>query len=154
MMVAAITMIGTQAVGQQTFDQGDKIVNLGVGVFGLGFNATAEYGIQKNLGVGAYFGYERISTGILGAIAGVNYGYNQFHVGARATYHLGELLKLDQSNIDLYAAGGLGVGIYRGTNTTLLLAVLTLLKVTCTLKFICGLVADTFSPKKWLAGQS
>ncbi len=108
-----LLLLGQQTMAQRSFGAGDKAVNLGVGLFGLGVSASAEYGIQKNLGVGPYFNYERINTGLLGAIAGINYGYNLFHVGARATYHLGELLKLNEDKIDFYVAGGIGAGIYR-----------------------------------------
>jgi hypothetical protein len=113
LLLAMLVMACTQSMAQRSFNAGDKAVNLGLGLFGLGVNASAEYGIQKNLGVGAYFSYERVSSGLLGAIAGVSYGYNEFHVGARATYHLGELLKLKEDKIDFYVAGGAGVNIYR-----------------------------------------
>lgn len=102
------------AKAQATFDKGDKAINIGVGLFAIGANASVEYGIQKNLGVGFYVGYERVSTGLIGAAVGVNYGYNKLNVGLRGAYHLNEALKMADDKFDLYVAGGVGVRLDNG----------------------------------------
>lgn len=102
------------ALTSQTFAQfakGDKIVNLGVGISGLGVNAAAEFGIADNIGVGAFFAYERRTFSYLYGSLGGNYGRSEITVGARAAYHLGEVLKLD-NKLDPYVAAGLGAWIY------------------------------------------
>jgi hypothetical protein len=100
------------AKAQATFDKGDVAINLGVGIFALGGNASFEYGIQKNFGVGAYFGYERPSTGLLGSIVGVRYSFNRFNFGVRGAYHFNEILNLNNDKVDFYGAAGLGVRTY------------------------------------------
>lgn len=106
-----------QANAQASFDKGDKAINLGVGIGAIGANASVEFGVQKNIGVGAYFAYERISTGLLGAAIGVNYGYNQLNLGLRGAYHFGELLNMSDNKFDLYGAGGVGIRLDNGYAT-------------------------------------
>lgn len=88
------------------FSKGDKKVNLGVGLGSLGANASVEYGIMDDLGVGLFASYERPSTGLIGAIAGVRYSYNEISVGPRAAYHLNRVLNMKDDKFDLYVAGG------------------------------------------------
>jgi hypothetical protein len=100
------------AIGQsfgQAFQKGDKIVNLGIGIGGLGVNATGEYGIADNIGIGAFLAYERRTFSYLYSSLGGNYGRNEITVGARAAYHAGELLN---DKLDPYVAAGLGAYIY------------------------------------------
>lgn len=106
-----------RANAQASFGKGDKAINLGAGIGAIGANASVEFGVQKNIGVGAYFAYERISTGLLGAAIGVNYGYNQLNLGLRGAYHFGELLNMSDSKLDLYGAGGVGVRLDDGYAT-------------------------------------
>jgi hypothetical protein len=103
--------------GQATFNKGDKAINLGVGLVALGANASVEFGVQKNLGVGAYFAYERVSTGLIGSALGVNYGYNVINLGLRGAYHFSELLNMNDGKFDFYGAGGVGVRLDRGYAT-------------------------------------
>jgi len=103
-------LAGTQSFAQ-SFQKGDKIVNLGVGVGGLGANVTGEYGIAENIGVGAFLAYERRTYSYLFGTLGDNYGRNEITVGARVAYHAGELLNIGEK-FDPYVAAGLGVWIY------------------------------------------
>ena len=112
--LVGLTLAGSQSFGQ-TFQKGDKLVNLGVGIVGLGVNATAEYGITENIGVGAFFGYERNSFSYLFTSIGGNYTRSEISVGARGVFHAGELLKLD-GKFDPYAAAGVGVNLYTNPN--------------------------------------
>jgi hypothetical protein len=88
------------------FSKGDKKVNLGVGLGSLGANASVEYGIMDDLGVGLFASFERPNTGIIGSLAGVRYGYNQISIGPRAAYHLNRVLNMKDDKLDLYVAGG------------------------------------------------
>ncbi len=90
------------------FNKGDKDVRVGLGLIGFGFNATAEYGIIDDLGVGLYFGYERNSLGYLVA----SYSYNSLYFGPRGTYHFNRLLKLDTDKFDIYASAGVLIHRY------------------------------------------
>ena len=89
--------------GFAQFNKGDKEVRVGLGLVGIGFNASAEYGIMDDLGVGLYVGYERNSLGLLG----FNFSYNSLYIGPRATYHFNRLLKLDPDKFDFYASAGI-----------------------------------------------
>ncbi len=116
-LLAALSLIlGANhcVLAQAVFDKGDKAINLGIGLFALGANASVEFGMQKNIGIGAYFGYERISTGLIGAAVGVNFGYNKLNLGVRGAYHLGEVLNMKDEKFDFYVAGGVGVSIDNG----------------------------------------
>jgi hypothetical protein len=106
-----LLLIGSQAFGQ-AFQKGDKIINLGIGLVGLGVNATGEYGITENIGVGAFVGYERNSFGYgYVGLTGGNYNRSEITVGARGAFHAGELLKLGDK-FDPYLAAGAGVNLY------------------------------------------
>ena len=106
-----LLLIGSQSFGQ-AFQKGDKIINLGIGLVGLGVNATGEYGITENIGVGAFVGYERNSYGYaFSGITGGNYSRSEITVGARGAFHAGELLKLGDK-FDPYVAAGVGVNLY------------------------------------------
>ena len=103
--LAAIVCFQTSASAQ--FSKGDKKVNIGVGLGSIGANASVEYGIMDDFGVGLFVSYERPNTGIIGSLAGVRYGYNQISIGPRAAYHLNRVLNMKDEKFDLYVAGGL-----------------------------------------------
>ena len=109
-LVLSLLLAGGQSFGQ-AFQKGDKLVNLGVGLVGLGVNATAEYGITENIGIGAFAGYERNSYGYAFGTLGGDYTRSEITIGARGAFHAGELLKLD-AKFDPYVAAGIGVNIY------------------------------------------
>ncbi|MFN8346489.1 MAG: hypothetical protein U0X91_15910 [Spirosomataceae bacterium] len=106
LVLAAIVCFQTNA-SAQSYQKGDKLLNLGVGLGtygagGIGLGGSFEYGI-----------HDAISVGVLGGYSGRgNYlGYGRWSVltfGARGSYHFNELLKLDDDKIDLYAGLGLG----------------------------------------------
>ncbi|GAB3539890.1 hypothetical protein [Spirosoma fluminis] len=102
-------LAGTQSFAQLAVDKGTKFINLGIGVGGYGyytgssgiaFTAAADFGVTKNITVGAVAGYR--SYGSVGT-----YKYNSFDIGARGSYHFNELLNLSTDKADLYAGLGL-----------------------------------------------
>lgn len=104
-------LASSQSFAQMAIDKGTKFINLGIGVGGygyytgggVGFNASADFGVTKNITVGAVAGYKSY-----GSIA--SYNYNSFDIGARGSYHFNELLSLGTDKADLYA--GLGLSYY------------------------------------------
>jgi opacity protein-like surface antigen len=128
----ALAMFAFTHSASAQFNKGDKQFNLGVGIGSLGANTSIEYGIMDDLGVGLFASYERPSTGLIGAIAGVRYSYNEISIGPRAAYHLGRVLNLNDDKFDVYVAGGVlgrftsynndywqAVGLTRTTSTSI-----------------------------------
>ncbi|WP_273213149.1 hypothetical protein [Runella zeae] len=106
-LLALTAMVCLQINANAQFSKGDKKVNLGIGLGSIGANASIEYGVMDDLGVGLFASYERPSTGLIGAIAGVRYSYNEISIGPRAAYHLNRVLNMKDEKFDLYVAGGL-----------------------------------------------
>jgi hypothetical protein len=110
LVVLALVAFMFQNSFAQSYQQGDKLLNVGIGVGtygggGLGFGGSLEFGV-----------HEAISVGVLGGFSGRNYlgsRWSVLTIGARGSYHFNELLNLDNDMIDLYA--GLGLG-YRNFN--------------------------------------
>ena len=105
LFIVALLAFTSQNVTAQSYQQGDKLLNLGIGLGtygggGLGFGGSFEYGIHEAISVGAIAGY-----------SGRNYlgsRWSVLTIGARGSYHFNELLNLDNDQIDLYAGLGLG----------------------------------------------
>ncbi|GAB3731926.1 hypothetical protein [Spirosoma lituiforme] len=113
-------LAGTQSFAQYIPDKGSKLLNVGIGVGGYGFGvgysssvsfgASFEVGVVKNITVGGFADYRRLSFSGLGG-DGVSY----YYLGARGSYHFNELLNLGTDKADLYAGIGLG---YQGISGT------------------------------------
>lgn len=113
-------LAGTQSFAQYVPDKGSKLLNVGIGVggygFGIGysssvsFGASFEVGVVKNITVGGFADYRRLSFSGIGG-DGISY----YYLGARGSYHFNELLSLSTDKADLYAGIGLG---YRGISGT------------------------------------
>jgi hypothetical protein len=111
----SLTLLTTSSFAQMAIDKGTKFVNLGIGLGGggylgttaLGFNAAADFGVAKNITVGAQGGYRSY---------GSSYGYSlsAFDIGARGSYHFNELLSTPE-NVDLYAGLGLTYFAFSGS---------------------------------------
>ena len=104
-------LAGTQSFAQLAIDKGTKFINLGIGLGGgyysgggIGFVGAADFGVYKNITVGATAGYHSYGNAYL------TYNYHSFDIGARGSYHFNELLSLPNDKIDLYA--GLGLSYY------------------------------------------
>ena len=109
-------LVGTQSFAQFVPDKGTKLLNAGIGVggygIGLGYNSgislgvSFEVGVIKNITVGGFADYRRLSFSGLSGVSGDGISY--FYVGARGSYHFNELLNLSTDKADLYAGIGLG----------------------------------------------
>nr|WP_294897570.1 hypothetical protein [uncultured Pedobacter sp.] len=81
------------------FSKGDKSLNIGIGVNsfydgGIPFGASFEQGITENISIGANVDY--LSTDYL------SFKFTAFYFGARASYHVNRLLKIENKKIDVY----------------------------------------------------
>ncbi|MEZ4901422.1 MAG: hypothetical protein R2822_06505 [Spirosomataceae bacterium] len=101
--LALVALLCFQNDANAQFSKGDKLVRLGVGVFSIGANVSAEFGIMDDLGVGLYGSYERPTIGF----GTYSYGYSDFQIGPRATYHLNNVLNMKDDKFDLYVSGGI-----------------------------------------------
>jgi hypothetical protein len=91
------------------YKKGDNLLNAGVGlgVFtygGIPIGASFEHGITEDISVGAFFDYLSWKNSYLS----YSYSWRFMYFGARGSYHLNELLKLDNDKIDTYVGAGLG----------------------------------------------
>ncbi len=104
---AAIICFQTSSIAQ-SYQKGDKLLNLGIGLGtygagGLGLGGSFEFGIHDAISVGVLGGYSG-----RGDYLGSGARWSVITVGARGSYHFNELLKLSDDKIDLYAGLGLG----------------------------------------------
>lgn len=90
----------------QTYQQGTKNLNIGVGsewYYGFNINASADVAIQDNFSVGAY---GSLNSGYYSNVVGLT-------AGARAAYHIGEVVKsvsgFTDEKLDLYLGASLGI---------------------------------------------
>ncbi|WP_026997134.1 hypothetical protein [Flectobacillus major] len=107
-LVAFLLMITPYLASSQALQQGDRIINAGIGLLAFGGYANAEFGIQDNIGIGPMIGYTYYNAGLLTGYSG-NYNYGQLRVGARGAYHLGDALRINDNSIDPYVALSVGL---------------------------------------------
>lgn len=103
----------------QAYQNGRNYLNAGIGLGtygggGLGLNASFEHGFTDQISAGGIVGYSRYNYGIL------DYRWNFLLFGVRGSYHLTELLNINNDKLDLYAGLGLGYrsATYSGPNGT------------------------------------
>ncbi|MBD2754853.1 hypothetical protein [Spirosoma validum] len=116
-------LAATQSYAQYIPDKGSKLLNAGIGVggygLGLGYSsgislgASLEFGVTKNITVGGFVDYRRLSYSGLSGISGDGVSY--FYIGARGSYHFNEIINIPNDKVDLYAGIGLG---YLGVSGT------------------------------------
>jgi hypothetical protein len=120
-LLLTVCLMSLNKTAHAQFDKGDKQVNVGIGLgtaglsyggLGYGLNASAEYGIMDNIGVGLHVAYARNSYGILS----YNYSANHILFGPRGSYHFNDLLKLDSDKFDIYASAGILLDLYSYTD--------------------------------------
>ncbi|MFY7888282.1 MAG: hypothetical protein ACOVOW_05210 [Spirosomataceae bacterium] len=104
----ALLAVSSSKLSAQTFKKGDKQFNVGLGLLAFGGYASAEFGIEENIGIGPIVGYTYYNSGLLAGYSG-DYGYGQFRAGARGAYHLGDVLNLNDDKIDPYVAVSAGL---------------------------------------------
>ncbi|WP_353129237.1 outer membrane beta-barrel protein [Parapedobacter pyrenivorans] len=112
-LIVLFTMLGTSVSFGQAFEQGDKLLNIGVGL-GSQFMAAGakgtppvglslEFGVSDKISVGAYGGYAgaKVETGM------GDWKYNYIILGGRGSYHF----DFGVENLDPYAGVLLGYNI-------------------------------------------
>jgi hypothetical protein len=113
------------------YQKGDNILNvgLGLGFYNYGYfgtrsssfpalTANYEIGVHEYFGVGPYIGYKSWNYNYTGG----DYGFSQFTVGARGSFHYSSLLNealdmgIDDDKLDLYVVliAGLEFQTYTG----------------------------------------
>lgn len=103
--IIAAVLISSKGYSQ-AYKNGDKLLNVGIGLNsyytgGTPFGASFEVGITDQISVGGNLDYLSTSYDFGGKFTAI-------YVGGRGSYHVNELLKIDNDKIDLY--GGVGLG--------------------------------------------
>lgn len=116
LFIVALLACGT---ANAQYAQGDKLLNLGIGVGGfygggLPIGGSFEYGVTDQISVGAQADFYTWSYNY-GFGAG-KYRYTFIPIALRGSYHVNELLNLNNDKIDLY--GGLQLGYYISSTNT------------------------------------
>ncbi len=127
------TIVGLLALLQtnvqaQAYQKGSKLINVGLGLGAykvnllkslfaekltgahgsIGVGGSFEVGITDQISAGGLFGYSRDS----------DLEMNFIHIGARGSYHLAEVMKLNNNKIDIYAGAGVGFRIMSAEGAT------------------------------------
>lgn len=121
-LVALLAFSAQNAMAQ--YQQGDKLLNVGIGLGGY-YNYGGYYGGSYGGGGGATLGgsfeygfTDQISAGAQIDFYSRNYGrfrFSSIPIALRGSYHVNELLNLNNEQIDLY--GGLQLGyVVESTN--------------------------------------
>ncbi len=92
------------------FKKNDNLLNLGVGINsyyngGIPLSVSFERGITDNISIGVVADYlsDKYKYN-----SSSSYKFTALYFGARASYHVNDLLKINNNNVDLY--GGLVLG--------------------------------------------
>ncbi|CCH52103.1 hypothetical protein BN8_01076 [Fibrisoma limi BUZ 3] len=93
----------------QSYKNGDNLLNVGIGLGaytagGLPIGASFEKGITDQISVGGSFDFARYGYNY----GGYKWNYTFMYIGARASYHAGELLNISNDKFDPYAGVSLG----------------------------------------------
>ena len=104
---AALILNVNNAQAQEAYEKSSKTLNLGIGVnsyysAGIPLGASLEVGVTDEISAGGQFDF---NSGNLGSSA---WGYTAYYIGARGSYHLSEVLNLNNDKLDVYAGLGLG----------------------------------------------
>jgi len=111
--------VTTQVNSNNAYSKGDNLLNIGVGLgspfFGSGYSSSLpvnpsisyEKGITNEISVGGQVAYAGAKYKV--SVPGADYSFKQnaVYIGARGSYHLNELLKLEPK-FDLYGGASLG----------------------------------------------
>ena len=105
----SLLLVGTQSFAQ--YQKGDKLLNAGIGLSsyyggGLPIGASFEVGITDEISVGAQIDFYTWGYNF----GGYKWRYTFVPVAVRGSYHVNELLNLNNEKLDLY--GGLALGYY------------------------------------------
>lgn len=99
------------------FAKGNKLLNIGIGVNsyysgGIPFGASFEVGVSDNISFGGNIDYLSNTY---------NYGtyswkFTALYIGLRCSYHVNELLNIENEKIDLYGGATLGYRSFKWKN--------------------------------------
>lgn len=109
LVAVAALCIFTHTDANAQYQKGDNLLNVGIGLGvltygGLPIGGSFEHGITKDISVGAFFDYLSWSDTYFGS----KYSWRTLYFGARGSYHVNELLALDNDKLDIYGGAGLG----------------------------------------------
>jgi len=109
----ALLAASTTHSAAQAYQNGRNYLNAGLGLGtyysgGLGLGASFEHGFTDQISAGGIIGY---SGGNAGFYVG-DYRFRVLTFGVRGSYHLTELLNINNDKLDLYAGAGLGYRSY------------------------------------------
>jgi hypothetical protein len=93
----------------QSYQKSNNLLNAGIGLSaygagGLPIGISFEKGITDQISVGGFADYSRYGYNS----GGYKWNYTFIYAGARGSYHLGELLNMDNNKFDPYAGASLG----------------------------------------------
>lgn len=98
------------------YHKGDNLLNIGVGIssyfYGHPIGASYEAGITDDISVGAQIDYNSGNYGDY-YYNNARWRYTSTYVGARGSFHVNRLLRLNTQKVDLYAGLGLGYRTFR-----------------------------------------
>ena len=131
LLIALFVAISSAAIAQgggSSFNNGDNLVNVGIGIgspfFGSGYSSSLpvnpsfsyEKGITDAISVGGQISY---ASSKFDDRPYSNYSFkeNAFYIGARGSYHLNQYLDLD-SRFDIYGGASLGYVIVNVSDNT------------------------------------
>lgn len=108
LLFTATSLVGLAQNGG--YEKGDKLLNVGIGVNsyysgGIPIGASYELGITDAISVGVNADYlsNKYNYG-----SGLHYKFTALYFAARASYHVNELLKIENEKVDLYGGATLG----------------------------------------------
>ncbi|MGA0555909.1 hypothetical protein ACO2Q8_04595 [Larkinella sp. VNQ87] len=109
LLVMSLLFVGTKSFAQ--YQKGDKLLNAGIGLSsyyggGLPIGASFEVGVTDEISVGAQIDFYTWGYNF----GGYKWRYTFVPVAVRGSYHVNELLNLNNDKLDLY--GGLALGYY------------------------------------------
>ena len=116
---AVIHSFGMAQSSSSVFNNGDNLLNIGIGVgspfFGSGYSAsipvnptiTYEKGVTDAISVGATFSYASSKYTYSDFTSDYTLKESAIYIGARGSYHFNQLINLD-NNLDLYGGASLG----------------------------------------------
>ena len=120
--------VTTQVNSNNAYSKGDNLLNIGAGIgspfFGSGYSSSLavnpsisyEKGITDEISVGGQVAYAGAKYKV--NVPGADYSFKQnaVYIGARGSYHLNELLKLEPK-FDLYGGASLGYVVASVSNS-------------------------------------
>jgi hypothetical protein len=120
-LAVAALCIFTHTDANAQYKQGDNLLNAGIGLGvlsygGLPIGASFEHGFTKDISVGGFFDYLSFTQSYLSSYS---YTWRVMYFGARGSYHLNEILSLDNEKIDIYGGAGLGYRVFSSSDTFL-----------------------------------